>query len=214
MRQLVKIGSLFVAALVCAGLLESAFAQYGVARPGMPTTARPAGPVPGMGAAGGVPLVLKAAPEGRKAKSPVYKVSVGTQNSSNADWWQGVVEFETSPEWIDELEFTFYAYIETQKEGAKLFRSTVNYINIPKGKHIADCFLHPNIIKRFGVPKYTAVIVKLNGAVLATKSSATTANWWEQFSPIDGVLLNRSLTPFALVDYDLYPVIKPVIPAR
>lgn len=209
MRKVSHFGAGLVALVLSAGLLQSASAQ--LYRPGMPA-ARPAGPT-AVATPGGAPVLLKSAPEAKKAKSPIYKVSEGTQNSSTVVWWQGVVEFETALEWIDELEFTFYAYTEDPKEGKKLFRSVVTYVNIPKGKHTADCFLHPNVVKRFGVPKYTAVIVKQNGAVLAAKSSvATGGSWWEQFSPIDGVLLNRSLTPFALVDYDLHPCIKPVVP--
>ncbi|MBP1589716.1 MAG: hypothetical protein IJT88_00525 [Kiritimatiellae bacterium] len=213
MQKAWKIGLEMTAAVVCAGLLQGALAQ-GAFRTtgGFPTSTRPA---PTATVPGGVPLVLKSAPEPKKAKSPIYKVSVGTQNASTVDWWQGVVEFETAAEWIDELEFTFYAYVEDPKQGKKLFRAMVTYVNIPKGRHVADCFLHPHSVQRFGAPKATAVIVKINGAVVAQKSSIQQGggSWWEGFSPIDGVLLNRGQTPFALVDYDLHPTIKPVVPA-
>jgi hypothetical protein len=41
------------------------------------------------------------------------------------------------------------------------------------------------------------------------ESTAKTANWWDRFSPVEGVLLNRGQTPFAAVDYDMYEAIKP-----
>lgn len=211
MRQVVKIGSFVAIAVLCIGLVQQASAQLyrpGMVRPGMGTaTATPT--------ANAVPLKLKGAPEGKPAKSPIYKVSVGTQNSSTVTWWQGVVEFETSPEWIDEVEFTFYAFVPANpsaKETEKLYRSTVTYVNVPKGKYVADCFLHPNILKRYGKPEQTAVIVKINGAIVAQASTSATPNWWDRFSPIDGILLNRGQTPFALVDYDLYPTIKMSVP--
>ena len=50
--------------------------------------------------------------------------------------------------------------------------------------------------------------------VLATDSTAQTPNWWTQFSPVPGVLLNRSQTPFFLIDYDSYNAIKPAAASR
>lgn len=152
-----------------------------------------------------------------KEKTPIYQTSMRTQTSGRQpDWWRAVVEFETAPDWVDELEFTFYAYLEDQsaKNAPVMFRGVVTYVNIPKGRHMADMFLHPNFIARMGVVKEIAVLVKHQGMVVATESSARTPNWWERFPPTDGVLLNRSQTPFALIDYDAYNVIKPVAPAR
>ena len=59
-----------------------------------------------------------------------------------------------------------------------------------------------------------AMVVKAKGAVVATDSTAQRPNWWDGFPPVDGVLLNRSQTPFAFVDYDLYEAIKPAGAAR
>jgi hypothetical protein len=152
-----------------------------------------------------------------KEKTPIYQTSMRTQRSGRApDWWRAVVEFETAPDWVDELEFTFYAYLEDQsaRNAPVMFRGVVTYVNIPKGRHNADIFLHPNVIDRMGVIKQMAVVVKHQGMVVATESSAQKPNWWEQFPPVNGVLLNRAQTPFALIDYDAYNVIKPAAVAR
>lgn len=181
---------------------------------------RPGAARPGMGApmvassAGSSGLRLRGEPKAGKAQTPLFKVSSSQQTSSNDPWWHGVIEFETSAEWTDEVEFTWYCYVDSPKEGKKMFRSTALYVNIPKGKHMADAFLNPNAVKRYGIPKYTAVVVKINGAEVDKASDANAQNWWTQFSPVDGVLLNRALTPFSVVDYDLYPNIKPTVPAR
>ena len=155
------------------------------------------------------------APE--KIKTPVFRTAVqGQASAKQPDWWRVAVEYETAPEWIDELEFTFYTYIEDQsnKGAPVMFRGLVTYVNVAKGKHVSDMFLHPNTIARMGLVKQIAVVVKARGAVVATESTATKANWWDGFSPVDGVLINRAQTPFAFVDYDLYEAIKPAAAAR
>ena len=152
-----------------------------------------------------------------KEKTPVFRTATASQSSARQpDWWRVMVEFETAPDWIDELEFTYYAYIEDQsnKGAPVMYRGTVSYVNVAKGKHVSDMFLHPNTIARMGLVKQIAVVVKARGAVVATESTATKPNWWDGFSPVEGVLLNRSQTPFAHVDYDLYEAIKSAPAAR
>ncbi|NCA82346.1 MAG: hypothetical protein EOM72_06320 [Opitutae bacterium] len=170
-------------------------------------------PVPGAGSE--ILRIRKMTPV--KEKTPVFRTAApGQASARQPDWWRVVVEFETAPEWIDELEFTYYAYIEDQsnKGAPVMFRGTVTYVNVSKGRHQSDMFLHPNTIARLGLVKQIAVVVKARGAVVATESTATKPNWWDGFSPVDGVLINRSQTPFAYIDYDLYEAIKPAAAAR
>ena len=87
-------------------------------------------------------------------------------------------------------------------------------VKFPRGDGNADAFLNPTTIARYGIPKYTAVVVKVAGAVVDSKSTANTPNWWNNFSPVDGVLLNRAMTPFSVLDYDSYPCIKPAVTTR
>ena len=146
-------------------------------------------------------------------KTPVFRTATASQSSAKQpDWWRVMVEFETAPDWVDELEFTYYVYMKDQSnKGAEvMFRGTVTYVNVAKGRHYSDMFLHPSTLARLGRVEQVAVVVKARGAVLATESTAQTPNWWDRFSPVEGVLLNRSQTPFAYVDYDLYEAIKPV----
>jgi len=85
---------------------------------------------------------------------------------------------------------------------------------VPKGRHFSDMFLHPNVVARMGPVKQIAVVVKVKGATVAMDSTATRANWWDGFSPVDGVMLNRSQTPFAYIDFDSFEAIKPAAAAR
>lgn len=149
-------------------------------------------------------------------KTPLFKTSVQAQSSGRlTDWWRVVVEFETAPEWIDELEFTYYVYMKDQSNrGAEvMFRGDVTYVNIPKGKHLGDMFLHPSTVARMGRVEQVAVVVKHKGAVAAMESTAKMPNWWDRFPPRDGVLLNRSQTPFSVIDFDAFNAIKPVAAA-
>ena len=178
-------------------------------------------PVPGIvvavPGAGSDIVRIRKPPTPEKVKTPVFRTAVQGQTSARQpDWWHAVVEYETSPEWIDELEFTYYAYLEdiSNKGTPVMFRSTVTYVNVARGRHVSDVFLHPGTIARMGLVKQVAVVIKAKGAVVATESTATTANWWDKFSPVDGVLLNRAQTPFAFIDYDLYEAIKPATAAR
>ncbi|HOU20646.1 MAG: hypothetical protein KBC66_09315 [Kiritimatiellae bacterium] len=152
-----------------------------------------------------------------KEKTPIYQTSVRTQTTGRqTDWWRVGVEFETKPDWIDELELTWYVFVEdmSNKKAPTMYSSAVTYVNVPAGRHVGDMFLHPNTIARVGPPKFVAVEIKHRGAVLATESTAQTPNWWTQFSPVPGVLLNRSQTPFFLIDYDSYNAIKPAAASR
>lgn len=150
-------------------------------------------------------------------KTPLFKSSAQSQSSGRlTDWWRVTVEFETAPDWIDELEFTYYVYMKDQSnKGAEMmFRGTVTYVNIAKGKHLSDMFLHPSTVARLGRVEQVAVVVKARGAMVAMESTAKTPNWWDRFTPIDGVLLNRSQTPFSVLDYDSFEAIKPNVAAR
>ena len=173
------------------------------------------GQQPAAGVGGDIIRIRRMAPV--KEKTPVFRTAVASQSSARQpDWWRVVVDFETAPDWLDELEFTYYVYMKDQSnKGAEVvFRGTVTYVNVPKGRHQSDMFLHPSTLARMGNAEQVAVVVKSRGAVVGTESTAKTPNWWERFPPVDGVLLNRSQTPFAFIDYDLFNAIKAQAPGR
>ena len=178
----------------------------------------PASPSPSMspsvsgGGAGGVKIrSLKPV----KETTPAFEIKHGGSPTIAKNWWGARVEFETDAEWTDELEFTTYVFVEkSPKHPEVMYRNTVTYVNLAKGRHLSDVFLHPDTLSRVGVPKYVAVVVKADGRVIASESTASTPNWWDRFSPVDGVLLHRGQTPFAVIDFDSYPCIKPSAGAR
>lgn len=191
--------------LFCALLLGCVFSAFGQMRSAMTG--------PAAIADAGI-KIRKLAPV--KELTPAFKTDRSNSPNRGKDWWCARVEFETAADWTDELELTTYVYVEdkSNKDAPVMYRSVVTYVNLEKGKHLSDAFLHPDTFKRVGMPKFVAVVVKAGGRVIASESTAQKPNWWDSFSPVDGVLLHRGQTPFAVIDFDYYPCIKPVVAGR
>jgi hypothetical protein len=152
--------------------------------------------------------------EGLKLPTPKFDFRGAPSNTGKPkEWFKIYVEYDTEPEWIDELNFTFYVLIKGKTKDAppySLFKAETSYIHIPAGsKHTADMYVHPNILSRYGDVERVAVEVRQGGRVLERVGKpALTEAWWERLSPIEGVLLNRSQTPFAIINVDDYEIIK------
>jgi len=152
-----------------------------------------------------------------KNKTPIFKTAMqGHAQANQPDWWKVVVEYETKPDWVNEIEFIYYVYMKDQSnKGAEMmFSSSVTYVNVKKGRHYSDMFLHPNTLARMGRVEQVAVVIKVGGVVVGMESTAKTPNWWDRYAPIRGVLLNRTQTPFSLIDFDMYEQVKPMLSAR
>jgi hypothetical protein len=149
-----------------------------------------------------------------KVATPEYKLLTGQVMSQTRNWFQVLVDYDTSPEWMDDLTFTYYIVCESKTGATKftLFRGEVTYVNIQKGKHRSDMYLHPSTIARYGVVQRVGVVISSQGRVLAMESLPSTGSprWWEQLTPQDGYVLNRMQTPFAMIYFDDYEAIKPV----
>lgn len=170
---------------------------------------QPAPPAPG----GRSPISVKKI-DGTKVATPVYAVKgVNAAAARGKEWFHVYAEYDTEAEWIDELSFTFYVLVKGRTKDVApftVFKGETTYIHIPSGrKHTADMFLHPNIIARYGDVERVAVEVRQGGRVLdRVGKPALTEPWWERLSPVEDVLLNRSQSPFALVNIDDHEIIK------
>jgi len=152
--------------------------------------------------------------EGKKVQTPEYQVSKNQFKARTRDWFQIITTYDTKPEWTDEVSFKYYVLVKDKsgEVGARqsLFSGEVTYINIEKGKHKSDMYLHPSTILRFGDVQAVAVIVSVQGRVEAIESlPASNDRWWEKLTPVDGMLLNRMQTPFAMLYFDDYEAVKP-----
>lgn len=195
------------AGLLCAVLLAGVLpAQAQMRRAMVGPAMAPASPT----APAAAVKIKKLAPV--KAMTPVFEVKHGSNPTSRPkEWWCARMEFETAQDWTMALEITTYVYVEDQsnKNAPLMYKDVTTYVDLEKGTHLVDVFLHPDTFKKVGTPKYIAVVIRAAGAVVATESTASTQNWWDKFTPVEGVLLPRARTPFAALDYDNYPCVAP-----
>ncbi len=149
-----------------------------------------------------------------RIKTPVYDVSGSDQNLTQSDWARVRVRFETDAEWTDELVFHYYVQVRNPKTSRDLlFTGDFTYVDIPRGKnHHSTAFLRPATLERYGDIVGIAVEIEVKGEKVAMASSPESpVGWWLQSkaAKAPGVLLERSQTPFALVDIDAYITAKP-----
>ena len=146
-----------------------------------------------------------------KVATPQYQLLKGQTMARTREWFQLVTQYETAPDWMDELTFTNYVLVrDTQKNAQTLFKGDVTYMTVQKGKHMSDIYLHPSTIARYGQIQATAVLVTFRGQLEAVESQpASQQRWWEQMTPTEGFLLSRMDTPFAMMNFDDYEAIKP-----
>ena len=146
------------------------------------------------------------------------------------EWAVIDVDYETKSQtkWTDTVTATFYVMAETmgadrQKEFS-LYTLTVRYVNVPDGDHRAGVVLAPSTLERFGNVVAIACEITADGAPvpvvmnenMARELNAYKDDWWKNpkilDAPItkkrDGLLLERSKTPFALINIDDYEAVR------
>lgn len=158
-------------------------------------------------------------------RSPEFRSSSGSNpEKPPKDWVQVLVNFEVDTrsdrDWVDELTFQYFVIAKSPdlKPPFSIYKLTVNYRDVEPGKgHKAAVYLRPAAVKRFGPVVAVAVQVTLNGKVVAEDDETTiklAEKWWtnpkvlEDPSMIvrEGYLMDKYLTPFALVNVDDYEV--------
>ncbi len=145
-------------------------------------------------------------------KTPEFSLTSGPQKRSKpGDWLEVEIEYETKPEDVDELTFTYTIMVEK-----KLLVGQVTHINIPKGReHYSVMYVSPrSLLKLTGGKALTAgsienvwVSVERQGVKLdapATLKPGAIPN----VAQVPGLVLNKDETPFAPLFYDRYEAIK------
>lgn len=152
-----------------------------------------------------------------KVKTPDYQVKHVNSQARSLDWYKIEVIYDTEPEWMDEVSFTYYVVVKAKQSipgrpPFMLFKGDVTYVNVAKGRHKSDIYLHPSTLARFGDVERVAALVNVGGRLVAIDglpSGSASSRWWEQLPPQDGYLLNRMQTPFAMINFDDYEAVKP-----
>lgn len=220
---------------VCAAvtLLVSTESVWAQAKPAARSAAAPAAG----GSAEGQVKISRLPPPGRTAmvKAPQFNYSVNnTQSSVNKkprEWALFEVKYETSAKWMDELTFEYHVmtkgkHDETKADIYSYYTASVRYIDIPKGDHMSCVALPPSLVERYGEPIAVALeITGKEGTVLASEALASgiqlPRDWWRDATVMDkrdaagnpfltrrNGLMERSKTPFALVNPDDYEVVQ------
>lgn len=158
-------------------------------------------------------------------KTPEYKTDAQRGVNPLKEWFQISVTYDTAPEWIDELTFRYFVMSLLKEKGEQkysIFSTTVRYADIESGRsHVSTAFLHPKAMDRFGDIVAVAVEVVHGGKVVAQEGEVAGGgripeDWWK--NPVvtenanvtarNGYLLDRSKSPFMLINTDDYEFIK------
>jgi len=218
-----------IGVMLAGAAADMAWAQVGP----RPASAPVARVTPAGGAVAQVPgdkkiLIIRHMPKLNKVKqpTPLYATSATRTSSSRPHEW-GVFEvsYETIPEWLDEVVVTYYVMAERRGTEAKkefsFYQTTVRYVDLARGEHLACAVLPPAPLLRNGdqVIGFAVEITSADGTLLDVKSEVSgtllPADWWkkpevtESKSVVkrDG-LVDRSKTPFGLVNIDDYEAMK------
>lgn len=140
------------------------------------------------------------------------------------EWALFEVKYETSAKWTDELKFEYHVMTrgktEDGKEGFSYYTTSIRYVDIPKGDHMSCVAIPPSLVERFGEPVAVALeITDKDGKLMASESPAggiaLPKEWWKDSKILDNPsvtrrngLIERSKTPFALVNPDDYEVVQ------
>jgi hypothetical protein len=170
-------------------------------------------------------LVALGSPKAEVQFTPDFKVgNVKEKRWQPKQWLEIEIPFKAAPppgkqdvKFYDTLTFKFYVFLEpADKDKVKVLTLEVNHINVPVGEDLAsavylspstvlnltgDSRPNPRLIKQIGVEV-------LNGGQMV---GGYQAPWWK--SPkapaqVQGVLLNKSQTPFAVLWGDYHPDIQ------
>jgi len=200
-----------------------------------PTGRQAAAPAAGGGE--GQVKISRFPPPGKTAmvKTPEFNFSVNNTQSRvskrNREWALFEIKYETSAKWTDELKFDYHVMTKGKSDDGKndvysYYTASVRYIDIPKGDHMSCVALPPSLVERYGEPIAVALeITGKEGTVLASEALATgitlPREWWRDSSVMDKRdqagnpfltrrvgLLERSKTPFALINPDDYEVVQ------
>ncbi len=176
-------------------------------------------------------------PPGKTAMVRTPEFNVGVNNvqprvtRKPREWALFEIKYETSAKWTDELLFQYHVITKGKDEDGKsdiysYYNTSVRYIDIPKGTHMSSVALPPSLVERYGEPIAVALeVTSKDGSLMDSQALAVGINlpkeWWRDSSVMDkldaagkpflvrrGGLLERSKTPFALVNIDDYEVVQ------
>lgn len=145
-------------------------------------------------------------------KTPEFSIT-GGQNKryQTGSWLEVEVEFQSAPDMVDELTFNYKMLIN-----GKLLVGEVTHVNIPKGReHYSVAYVSPRSLESvmMGKPMTSASIggiwveMSHQGQVLGVLGS-NKGTAVPNVPQVQGMVLNKTQTPFAPLYWDRYEAIK------
>lgn len=134
-------------------------------------------------------------------------------SSLQKKWLEIECEFESAPDWADDVQLKFYVLLVGKDKEPKMFGGELTLVNVEKGRgHLSAMYMHPNTVLRYGRGGVEAVHVELwykgQRADMETLPLPRT-RWWEGSEATKGFLLNSQQTPWASVAYERFEALKP-----
>ena len=126
-------------------------------------------------------------------------------------WTLFECEFDSQPEWADDLEVKWYVVLGGSKQQVMATGSDT-YIYVKKGRrHVAAMLMHPLVTERWAGSTTQAAMESVGVELLwqgrlmsfdDTKHSKQ--QWWQRFTPQPGLLMRVSESPWATTLYADY----------
>lgn len=140
--------------------------------------------------------------------------SGNTGTSMNDRWLRIETEFDSTPDWADDVQLKYYVLLSNGR-ATRLLVGDVTYVNVPRGMgHYSGMYVHPNTLLRYGNGQAQAIGVQLlyKGQLIdQTSTPPTPDRWWERYTTtVSGFLLNPQQTPWSLIAYSRYEALKPI----
>jgi hypothetical protein len=172
----------------------------------------------GLSGAGGVVRIRQLTGVGPRAlmKSPD---SSGNRHGISREWVELGIQFDSEPDWLDEMSVQFFVLLKSRDTAEfTLLKGTVNYVDVVRGRgHLGCAYVRPAALIRYGDVMGVAVEITTKGEVVASLSEGKLSpgkplpqDWWknEKLVPKEGYVVDKSKTPFALVNFDDYEALK------
>ncbi|MDP6524324.1 MAG: hypothetical protein QGH15_08875 [Kiritimatiellia bacterium] len=161
-----------------------------------------------------------------RAETPVYSTSASSSSTrEDREWGMVRVEYDTTPEWLDEVVVEYMALsLEPTKDATKkytMYKKSVKYMDVKRDRgHLGSVFIRPSGIERYGRLVAVAVKFSVGGKLVAefgeSKLDKKYDPWWKNpvilespaVTPREHYMLNRAESPFAFINMDDYEAIK------
>lgn len=146
--------------------------------------------------------------------------SGASRRSASREWVELGVQYDTQPDWIDEVSLSYYVLLRNPRNNPELalIKGTVGYLDVARGaSHLGVAYVRPAALARYGEVAAVAVEVRIKGEIIDVLSIGRLApskplpsDWWKSPNLIakDGYIVDKSRTPFALVNFDEYEALK------